>query len=243
MGYRLLTKENVMTEARLKLLVLAGIISFSFCFTSCQKNKRKEEALKIVREWTGKEIKFPKELNFISMANDTTCVDVQNDNFKILLYVDSLGCTSCRFNLSEWKKIMQESDTALIRKPEFIFIFQTKTGDEKELQSLLRKNRFLHPVLIDKNNEIEKINKFPSNPEYQCFLLNKDNKVLLIGNPSLVSGIWILYKRVITERTERENSILTMEKCEELVDGDKTSTLTSDFPLIRKEATKKTKLI
>ena len=60
-----------------------------------------------------------------------------------------------------------------------------------------------------KNKRKEDAVKFPSNPEYQCFLLDKDNKVLLVGNPALVSGIWILYKRVINER---ETKVLTMEK-------------------------------
>ena len=198
------------------------------CFSSCQMNKRRENAAKIVKEWTGKEIEFPTGLSCISLGNDTTCIDLYNDNFKILIYFDALGCTSCRLKLIEWKKIMQESDTVFIRKPEFIFIFQPKTGYEKEIQSVLRQNMFHHPVFVDKDNEMQKINKFPSNPEHQCFLLDKDNKVLLIGNPSIVSGIWILYKRVISER---ENSVLTMEKGEEVVDGDKTISFTSDFSL------------
>jgi hypothetical protein len=61
-----------------------------------------------------------------SMGKDTIYVDLYSDNCKIMLYVDSLGCTGSRLKLFEWKKIMRESDTVFARKPEFAFFFQPK---------------------------------------------------------------------------------------------------------------------
>ena len=200
-----LKNNRIKNQKQLKLFLLIVVVSLS----SCKDNKKRDEATRIVAEWTGKEIKFPKELSCTSMGKDTTCVDLYSDNFKILLYVDSLGCTSCRLKLFEWKKIMQESDSLFIRKPEFVFIFRPKKRDEIELQSIFRNNGFHHPVFIDNENEIDKINKFPYNPEYQCFLLDKDNKVLMVGDPFINTGIWTLYKRIITES---ETRIITMEK-------------------------------
>ena len=190
-----------------KLLIIMMFIVF--CLSSCKQNKRWDSASKIVSEWTGKEIKFSEVLSCISIERDTSCIDVQNDNFKIVLYVDSLGCTNCRLSLSTWKKIMKESDSVFIRKPEFVFIFQPKKRDEKELSLIFRNNGFSHPVFIDQENETDRMNKFPSKPEYQCFLLDKDNKVIMVGNPATNSGIWILYKRIITET---ETRVLTMKK-------------------------------
>ena len=170
------------------------------CFSSCKKNKQKEDAMTVVKEWTGKEIIFPKGLTCTSMGKDTTCVDLHSDNYKILFYVDSLGCTSCRLQqLTEWKKIINESDTVFSNPPEFIFIFQPKHKDERELHQIFRNIGFRYPVFIDKENEIDKLNNFPSKPEYQCFLLDKDNKVVIVGNPSVNRGIWDLFKRIITE--------------------------------------------
>ncbi|MDR0423817.1 MAG: hypothetical protein LBH46_04520 [Rickettsiales bacterium] len=183
-----------------KPVFIFSIFIILLCFSSCTKNGTKEHARKIVVEWTGKEVRFPKELSCTSMGKDTTCIDLQNDNYKILLYVDSLGCTSCRLKLAEWKKIMKEADSVFSRKPEFVFFFQPKKKDEKELQFIFKQNSFRHPVFIDKQNEINKLNSFPSQTEYQCFLLDKDNKVLIVGNPSLNSGIWTLFKKVIAER-------------------------------------------
>ena len=169
----------------------------AICFSSC-KNVQYESAAKIVKEWTGKEIKFPEGLTCTSMGKDTTCIDLYSDNYKILIYVDSIGCTSCRLRLSEWKKIINESDTIFSKPIEFIFIFQPKQKEEKELQQIFKNNAFKHPVFIDRKNEIDKLNKLPSRPEFQCFLLDKDSKVVVIGNPTN-KEIWALFTKVVIE--------------------------------------------
>jgi hypothetical protein len=189
-------KVNRPIKTGIKILALVIVVAISI--TSCQKKSRLD-ALQIIKQWTGKEIRFPSDLFCTSLGKDTTCIDLSCENYKIMLYVDSKGCTSCKLNLSGWKKIMQESDSLFIRKPEFIFIFQPKQKDERLLQSFLRQNRFSHPVFIDKNNETYKLNIFPSKRDYQCFLLNKDNRVILIGNPVDVPGIWQLFQKVIIE--------------------------------------------
>ena len=174
-------------------------------FLSCTKKGRKDYAVKIVRECTGREIRYPADIFCMTMGKDTTCVDLYNENFK----VDSLGCISCRLKLREWKRTMNESDSVFIRKPEFVFIFQSKKSDGKGQQNIFRNNGFRHHVFIDKENVTNKINHFPSNPEHHCFLHDKDNRVGMVGNLSLTSGIWTLCKRVITGR---ETSVLTMGK-------------------------------
>ena len=183
-----------------QIYIIATLIAI--CFSSC-KNVLYEDAAKIVKEWTGKEIKFPKGVTCTSMGRDTTCVDLYSDNFKILLYVDSIGCTSCRLRLAEWKKIINEADTIFSKPPEFIFFFQPKQNGEKELYNVLRNNGFSHSVYIDKENEIDKLNNFPSTQIFQCFLLDKNNKVVIVGDPSVNKGIRDLFKRIITE-SEKE---------------------------------------
>ena len=101
----------------------------------------------------------------------------------------------------------------------------------KELKIIFSNYGFFHPVFIDKENSTDKINKFPSNPLYQCFLFDKINKVVLAGNPSLNSGIWTLFKRVITEREKR---VLIMEKGEVFNSLQEKITLQSDPVLIKK---------
>jgi len=219
--------DNTTTATKLFLLVVIVVISF-FCLSSCHKNKRKEDVAKIIREWAGKEIKFPEELFCTSMGSDTTCVDLYSDNYKILLYVDSIGCTSCRLNLTQWENLIIESDTAFIQKPEFVFFFQPKIKGDKDVILTLRENRFRHPVFIDKENGTYKMNNFPANPNYQCFLLDKDNKVLLIGDPSNNPNIWTLIKKIVNEQ---ESRVLTTKNGGSFTSFVGNSTLPLELPL------------
>jgi len=155
----------------------------------------------VVAEWREKQILFPSGIPCQSFGRDTDCINPSNPNYKILLYVDSTGCSSCRLKLSEWKRIIAESDSLFSREVDFLFFFQPKKHDETELQSLFRQNGFRYPVFIDTKNEIFELNKFPSQTDYQCFLLDKDNKVLMIGNPSINTGVWQLFKKYIAGNT------------------------------------------
>ena len=40
---------------------------------------------------------------------------------------------------------------------------------------------------------------FPDNAAYQCFLLDANNQVVIVGNPAKSSRIWELYKRLIKQ--------------------------------------------
>jgi hypothetical protein len=62
----------------------------------------------------------------------------------------------------------------------------------------LQKTQFRNPVHIDTKNELNKLNNFLDNPLFQCFLLDKENKVLVSGNLVYIPKIWELNKEIIT---------------------------------------------
>ena len=180
------------------------------CLLSCKQNKRRDDAVKIVYEWTGKEIKFPKNAPCYMSGEETLpelCNDCFKKEYKILLYVDSTGCSDCRLNLFEWRQLMTETDSLFFEKVSFLFYFQPKSV--KEISTLFLQYQFEHPVLIDINDEINHMNHFPQAIQYQCFLLDIDNKVLAIGNPVLNMKIWNLYKSHISKEKKNEMIIST----------------------------------
>lgn len=75
------------------------------------------------------------------------------------------------------------------------FVFFPKKVTEI-YQSLLL-DRFKYPVCIDKEDSLNKLNNFPHNMAFQTFLLNKNNKVMAIGNPILNPKIKELYMKII----------------------------------------------
>ena len=183
-----------------------SIIQIFICFClfilacSCSESSRKKgDTAQVISEWTGKEIRFPANIPCYVLGKDTLpelCRDSFQKEFKILLYVDSTGCTDCRLKLSSWKRLMAEADSLFPGKLSYLFYLQFKK--RKEIDHLIQRDKFDYPVFIDAGNTLEQLNHFPKQPEYQCFLLDKDNKVLLLGNPVLNLKIWELYKQAIT---------------------------------------------
>ena len=78
----------------------------------------------------------------------------------------------------------------------FIFVFQSK--DDRELRYILKRDNFDRPVCIDRGDGFDKLNKFPQEITFQTFLLDKDNKVKVIGNPVHNLAVRDLYLKQIT---------------------------------------------
>jgi hypothetical protein len=186
-----------------KTNIVLGILILLAGFLSCKKDSRTIEIETIVKEWTGKQIQFPEDISCNILGKDTVsglCSDLFQKEYKILLYVDSSGCSNCRLKLFQWKQLIEEADSLFNGNLSFLLFFQPKS--KKELGYLFRADQFDYPVFIDMNKAINHLNHFPYKPEYQCFLLDKNNKVLMIGNPSLNLKIWELYKQTILGQTQ-----------------------------------------
>ena len=162
--------------------------------TSCQENRR-SAAEKIVKEWMGKEILLPDDVDCWYMGRDTLCPPRQDKPFKMLVYTDSVGCTSCKLNLTLWKHYIYEMESMAPGQVDFAFYFQPK--NRKELAHLLRRDRLEQIVFLDNTGTLKKRNRLAEQMEYQCFLLDKRNKVIAIGNPTLNPRLWDMYKTTI----------------------------------------------
>ena len=167
-----------------------------FILAACNRDDQRTKAQKMVKEWTGKTIEIPEGINSYFMTTDSMA-PISKAPYKLFVYTDSTGCTSCKLNLSAWKHFMQEADSLLGDNLDFVFYFQPQS--EKELQFLIKRDKFEHFVFMDREAKLLKLNSFPSEMEYQSFLLDSDNKVISIGNPTLNTKIWDLYKQIVME--------------------------------------------
>lgn len=156
-------------------------------------NNEKKEANKMVKEWVGKEIKLP-----ILTANlhgkDTLCPQLFKQNNKILIYIDSLQCIPCRLHFFDWKLLIDEVKRDF---PNTAFLIYINSSNINEIDILQKENRFYYPIFYDTENQLDKINNLPKNEQFQTFLLDKNNRVVLIGNPVRNPQMWNLYKKSI----------------------------------------------
>lgn len=157
------------------------LFASALLFSACKDNTKNEFALKGAEAWIGKEIIFPDSLVFTKFAKDTVAYTIPKAKYKVLLYVDSIGCTVCKLKFNRWKNIMNEVDSLSQEKVPFLFFFHPK--NVRELSYLLRRDDIKQPVCIDKKNRIQRLNHFSRQLMFQCFLLDENNKVVVVGNP------------------------------------------------------------
>lgn len=177
---------------KLKILVF---IVFCSTFSGCVIDKSLSEVEKIVNDWTGREIIYPQNISCKSIDKDISCVSPSSTPYKILVYVDSIGCTSCKLHLYKWNSIIEEVNNEMSDLINFQFYFHPKNIEE--IFFLFRKDSFKYPIYIDKDNQIDRLNNFPKDSRYQTFLLDNQNKVIGVGNPADNPLIWNLYKQII----------------------------------------------
>ena len=170
-------------------------IPFLYSCNNVKKEKEKQIA-QFVNEWQGKEIYFPKNLIFTRYLTDTIDFYVPESEYKILVYVDSIGCTSCKLQLYKWKKMIEYTDSVTKRNIPFLFFFHL--NDYNEIYYLLKRENFNYPVCLDLDDQLNKLNKFPVDINFQTFLLDKYNKVSVLGNPIHNTAVKDLYLKQIT---------------------------------------------
>lgn len=138
-------------------------------FTSCQ-NRERTYVLDMVKEWEGKEIKFPESSMFTKYMCDTVLCDMDLD-FKLMVYIDSTGCTSCKLQLNKWKDYLHELDSITNHRVAPLFYVCPK--NKVEFGHILKHDKFSFPICVDEYDSLNIINKFSKDPKFQVFLLKK----------------------------------------------------------------------
>lgn len=162
------------------LAILSILMLATLLFTSCDENNKATLA-DIISQWEGREILFPPKSTFTIQGRDTVDFQFHNAPYKILMYVDSVGCMSCKLHLSAWKGFIHKVDS--VSKGKVSTVIYINANNLDEINMITRKAEFNYPVCYDKHGELNELNGFPPYMEYQTFLLDKSNRVLLVGNP------------------------------------------------------------
>lgn len=170
----------------------------NLCLAISCHDLEKDKLSNLVKEWDGKEIEFPSHSVFTVQGKDTINFNPFNSTFKIVTYVDSEGCVSCKLQLFKWKEFIKEV-ASLNKNVSFVFYFYPQT--ENSLLQLMDRDNFTYPVCLDTCDEFNQLNHFPSDVRFQSFLLNEENKVIVIGNPILNFKIKEIYLNLLKGNT------------------------------------------
>lgn len=90
---------------KLKGIYFIALTASWLSYACTQKAQEQDIVKHYVKEWTTRQIKFPLEMTFLRFGIDTVPFDIQGRSHKILIYIDSSGCTTCKLQLDRWKEM------------------------------------------------------------------------------------------------------------------------------------------
>lgn len=155
-----------------------------------------------IRRWIGTRVEIPAGLVARADGRDTLLVPEDSGVVaKVLVYYSAEGCTPCKLKeLMQWRPMIEElAEDSAVR---FVFILNPAHTTERELEMTLYGMRFAHPVFYDRAGGFETLNpELPKDPVFHTFLLDRANRVMLVGSPVGNVKMWELYKRTIAGMT------------------------------------------
>lgn len=184
----------------MKNLIL--VLGCFFFLISCQQTE-KEKLEELVKSWNGKEILFPTNPSFTLYGKTPVDFKIPASDYKIVTYVDSLGCSSCKLQLPKWKDFIKYTDSITGYKIPVLFFLHPI--NPREMRLVLKQNHFDYPVCMDTEDSFNKLNKFPSKLHFQTFLLDKNNRVIALGNPVHNYDVRELYIHLISGGIRRDS--------------------------------------
>lgn len=179
------------------MMRLIGLLFLILLLFSC-KESRKDRIVSWVNEWSGKTIVFPDSMCLTSYKDDTVIVKYTRDKtpYTILNYVDTIGCMSCKLQLPSWKQMIEDIDSIYPNKVSLLMVFNPK--GKKKFVKHLRNSHFDSFVYMDEKDTLNHINHFLHEDHFCTFLLDKDDKVVVVGNPILKYNVKKMYLDIIS---------------------------------------------
>lgn len=163
---------------------------------SCHGGDKQCEVIDMIKYWNNKQIQFPSNIQFTSLGQEVPSLLNKKWDYAIVSYTDSLGCTSCKLQLKRWKMLISKKEEIKDKNVEVLLFLHPSSY--KDILTFLKDEHFDYPVCIDMNDSFNHLNKIPVNDmAFQTFLLDKNNRIIAIGNPAYNSKIEDLYFNII----------------------------------------------
>lgn len=180
------------------IVCLFFIMVVSLCSACSQKDEQSKQLETELRLFKEKAITFPDNM-LVKVCDgqlppDTTLL---NRSSKMVIYVGKDGCTDCKLRslLPIYMFILENK-----HRRNFGVVIILNTADREATEKLLTDIRFRQTVFYDLDGSFERLNPhLPSGEDFHTFLLNKENKVVLIGNPTHNERLNKLYLREINK--------------------------------------------
>lgn len=121
---------------------------------------------------------------------------IMGDNMTVLVYYDLQDCISCKKKeLLFWNDFLEAFNGIVgdIDTNRIVFIINIHPDDElSETFTILQRDYNLN-IYYDLDEELRRMMPMPEESQYQCFLLDSKQRVMLIGKPIFNSSLFEKY--------------------------------------------------
>lgn len=178
------------------LLIAMGYYSLSAC------NSHKAEVQATVEEMQSSAITIPYE-RMECWASDSILEDRPWNKAKLKLvhYVDSATCSTCYLQKIAIYGLLFSMETQSNNDFYNVFIINPNIIAKKKLISDFSGKLIPQTIFVDSANVFMEVNpNIPSESMFHTFLLDENNKVILVGNPMLNKQIEDMMLSIVDEK-------------------------------------------
>ena len=164
-------------------------------FVACQPNQHRQELQNAINQWKEKKIIIP-QLSSIKWNEYDSCNLYSLYDYKIVYYIDG-DCHDCVINLPRIDSVYQT-----IRTQNSVILVYVHSFDYTPLENEFNRSKspLQIPLIYDKENQFYTENKLPLDPLFHCFLVDKDNRVVVAGSFLANQQMTELYERVLKSK-------------------------------------------
>ena len=150
----------------------------------------------------GYRIEFPDSLSTVNadQIEDSALLSYKG-KAKLVMSVSSDECTTCTIS----KMYLADTLFRIKSYDDFVpmVIIRPEESQRDSILEAIRFNWFEFPVYEDREGRFMKINPvIPEDGRFHTFLVGRDDRILLVGNPMLDERIMKLYMETLTLKTD-----------------------------------------
>jgi hypothetical protein len=177
-------------------------------FFACNKSGNSKEQIAIKSELEtilGSTLKIPDSLTTYEPFEKYafTAEEILNAEYRVFTFVDA-SCGSCIGKIDKW-----ENFSIGLAKYNVPIAMICISDDNFELLKYFCETdaikSYSFPFFLDHKNEYRSKNTFMTNGSYHTVLVNKDNEILMLGNPTRSQKISDLFFKELDKRTQQAN--------------------------------------
>jgi len=173
-----------------------SILVIFLIIISISCTNKKDKNTKIISQFLGKELLLNDSLPIKCIKQKHHINTSKNRKIRIISYINAKNCFNCLEDLKKWKKLMNEFSQYEV---EYTFYIN---HDWKHIKRYMLTWDIDYPIVLDKQGWFKKKNNLPKNNFLHTFLINKKNKIILIGNLLKNKKLKSAYKKKIIELTK-----------------------------------------